>query len=164
MGNLGNYLRETRIQKGISAEYVVLHTSVNENILNALENEEYDYFHGYFYFINFLNEYLSFLGLDKAEIHSRFSDEIIQVKKIWNKNREIPINGLRYSNFKNRNTLIKGAIIIVILIILYFVLGGNSSILSLLGSDKPYKPVPQKNTNRNLVVKTASDLGKNPGS
>ncbi len=128
MGNFGKYLMERRNAKGISAEYISLHSSLNEKILNALENGDYEFFNNPFYFSNFLNNYLEFLDIDKERFYTEFSEELNSLK--LNKNKQVvkSMTGLRYSNFRNRKTIIKGALLVVLLGVLFYLLFINKVI------------------------------------
>ncbi len=129
MGNFGNYLRERRRNKGITSEYVVLHTSLNENVLNALENENFDFFSSSFYFTNFLNNYLDFLEIDRERFYSEFSEELVFFKEKDNNQLIKSMTGLRYSKFRNRKLIIKGLIIGIILAVIIYLTFINKGLL-----------------------------------
>jgi len=122
MGNFGNHLRERRNAKGITAEYIALHSSLNENVLNALENENYDFFNSSFYFSNFLNKYLEFLEIDKERFYIEFSEEMDSLKQNEGKQTLKSMTGLRYSKFRNRKLIIKGILLGVLLGVLAYIL------------------------------------------
>ncbi len=128
MGNFGNYLREKRIEKGITIEYISLHSPLNENIIKAIENEKYDFFNSSFYFSNFLNSYLDFLKIDRDLFYSEFSNEINSLKQNENNSITKSITGLRYSEFRNRKMVIKGIISGIIVAILFYLLFINKVI------------------------------------
>lgn len=129
MGNFGKYLLERRRDKGISSEYVTLHTSLNDNVLNALENENFDFFSSSFYFTNFLNNYLDFLEIDRDRFYSEFSEEIGYFKQKENVQIIKSMTGLRYSKFRNKKLLIRGLIIGVILAIIIYLTFINKGLI-----------------------------------
>lgn len=122
MGNFGKHLRERRNAKGITTEYIALHSSLNENVLNAIENENYDFFNSSFYFSNFLNNYLDFLEIDKERFYIEFSEELNYLKNDENKQVLKSMTGLRYSKFRNRKIIIKGILLGVLMAALYYLL------------------------------------------
>ena len=128
MGNFGKYLRERRNAKGITVEYIALHSSLNENILDALENENYQFFNSSFYFSNFLNNYLEFLEIDKERFYTEFSEELNPIKKSENNQILKSIAGLRYSKFRNRKLIIKGILLGVLMAALFYLLFINKAI------------------------------------
>jgi len=129
MGNFGNYLRERRKEKGISTEYVTLHTALNENVLYALENSNYEFFNSSFYFTNFLKDYLDFLEIDRDRFFSEFSEEL----EFLNQEAESVVlqsmTGLRYSNFRNRKLIIKAIILGVLIAIFIYLTFINKGLL-----------------------------------
>lgn len=129
MGNFGNYLRERRKEKGISAEYVSLHTTLNENVLHALENSDYEFFNSTFYFTNFLNDYLDFLEIDRERFYSEFSEELESLNREETAVMIQSMTGLRYSNFRNRKLVIKGIILGVLIAIFIYLTFVNKGLL-----------------------------------
>jgi len=122
MVNFGKHLGEKRAEKGVSIEYIAMHSSLNENIILALERSDYEFFNSSFYFSNFLNEYLDYLGIDKEWFFSEFSGEIKSMKKKDNTNISKSLHGLRYSNFRRRKLVIKGIIFSLLLAIFFYLL------------------------------------------
>ena len=125
MGNFGKHLREMRSEKGITTDYVILNTSLNENILNALENENYEFFSSSFYFQNFLNNYLDFLKIDRERFYSDFSGELEFLEKTESSQVIKSMTGLRYSKFRNRKIIIKGIFLGVLTILLFYLIFTN---------------------------------------
>jgi len=141
MGNFGKYLRERRTDKGISTEYVALHTPLNEKILAALENEDYAFFNSSFYFSNFLNSYLDFLGIDRDRFYSDFSADLETLKNSENVQIVRSLTGLRYSKFRNRAIIIRGIILGIMLAILFYLLFINKGfIFSLFEQERVQVP------------------------
>ncbi|MCK5005409.1 MAG: DUF4115 domain-containing protein [Candidatus Aminicenantes bacterium] len=129
MGNFGKYLRERRNAKGITAEYIALHSSLNENILNALENENHEFFKSSFYFSNFLNNYLEFLEIDRERFYIEFSEELDSLKHNEDKQVLKSMTGLRYSKFRNRKLIIKGIILGIVVAIFFYLLFINKGLV-----------------------------------
>jgi transcriptional regulator with XRE-family HTH domain len=67
-------LRETRLFKGLSLDEISKKTKINKKYLEALENGVVDVFPGEVYLRGFLRSYASFLGLDPAEMVSRYEE------------------------------------------------------------------------------------------
>lgn len=73
MGDLGNLLRETREQKGLSLEQAETDTRIRHKFLLALENEDYAALPGPAYVKGFLKTYAAYLGLDPQQVLSLFA-------------------------------------------------------------------------------------------
>ena len=142
MGNFGQYLRERRKEKGITKEYVALHTPLNENILTALENEDYNFFKSSFYFSNFLNSYLDFLGIDRDRFYSEHSPDMSVLKKSGDVQIVRSLTGLRYSRFRNRAMIIKGIIAGIILALIIYLLFVNKGLAFSLFEEET-TPIPE---------------------
>ena len=75
MGELGQLLRQTREEKGISLDQVAEDTRIRVSYLEALEQEDYDglptpgHVHG------FLRNYALYLGLDLDEVQELHAGE-----------------------------------------------------------------------------------------
>ncbi len=137
MGNFGKYLRERRRDKGISSDYIALHTSLNKNVLNAIENENFDFFNSTFYFSNFLNTYLDFLEIDRDRFYTEFGGELEFLKTKENIQIVKSLTGLRYKKFRNRKLIVKGIIIgIILAIIIYLAFVNNGFLFSFFEEDR----------------------------
>ncbi len=142
MENFGKYLGGKRTEKGVSIEYIAMHSALNENIILALERGDYGFFNSSFYFSNFLNEYLDYLNIDKGWFFSEFSGEIESLKKKDNVNISKSLNGLRYSNFRSRKFVVKGIVLGLLLIFLFYLIFINrENIFSYF--DKDICEIPQ---------------------
>ncbi|OIQ58864.1 cytoskeleton protein RodZ [Moorella thermoacetica] len=75
MGQVGEILRSTRQEKGISLREAEEATKIRLKYLEALENGTYDEIPGRVYALGFLRNYARFLGLDPAELTARFKEE-----------------------------------------------------------------------------------------
>ena len=141
MGNFGNYLRERRKDKGISSDYIALHTSLNKKTLNAIENENFDFFNSTFYFSNFLNTYLDFLEIDRDRFYTEFAGELEFLKTKENIQIVKSLTGLRYRKFRNRKLIIKGIILgIILAIIIYLAFINKGLLFSFFEEDKVTLP------------------------
>ncbi|MEN8222694.1 MAG: RodZ domain-containing protein [Acidobacteriota bacterium] len=141
MGNFGNYLRERRREKGITSEYISLNTSLNENVLNALENENFDFFSSSFYFSNFLNNYLDFLEIDRERFYSDFSEELVFLKQKKNIQLVKSMTGLRYSKFRNKKFIIRSIIVgIILAVIIYLTFVNKGYLFSFFAQERVTLP------------------------
>lgn len=75
MGQVGEILRSTRQEKGISLREAEEATKIRLKYLEALESGTYDEIPGRVYALGFLRNYARFLGLDPAELTARFKEE-----------------------------------------------------------------------------------------
>lgn len=75
MGQVGEILRSTRQEKGISLREAEEATKIRLKYLEALENGTYDEIPGRVYALGFLRNYARFLGLDPAELTALFKEE-----------------------------------------------------------------------------------------
>jgi transcriptional regulator with XRE-family HTH domain len=64
---LGEILKKTRLEKGLTLEQVEKDTKIRKEFLEAMENENWDYFSEYIYLKNFLRTYCRYLELDNSE-------------------------------------------------------------------------------------------------
>lgn len=67
MERLGEILRNTRLEKSLTIEQVEKDTKIRKQYLEAMENEQWDFFSDYIYLKNFLKTYCRYLELDKSE-------------------------------------------------------------------------------------------------
>lgn len=73
--SLGDILRAARQKKEINLDQAEEETKVRVKYLRALEEGRYEALPGNVYALGFLNQYLDFLELDKAELTRRFKTE-----------------------------------------------------------------------------------------
>lgn len=72
MAGIGDTLREARLSRGLTHEYVSQIIKIRPEFLAALEDEDDDALPGAFYAKNFLRRYADFLGLDSAPLVERY--------------------------------------------------------------------------------------------
>ena len=70
--SLGEYLKESRIAKGMSVEEIVRESNISKKYLEALENNDFDAFPGETYILGFINTYSDILEADKNIVHSLY--------------------------------------------------------------------------------------------
>lgn len=75
MGQVGEMLRSTRQEKGISLREAEEATKIRRKYLEALENGTYNEIPGRVYALGFVRNYARYLGLDPAEVTARFKEE-----------------------------------------------------------------------------------------
>jgi len=64
---LGEILKNTRLEKGLTLEDVEKNTKIRRQYLEAMENEHWDFFEEYVYLKSFLRTYCRYLDLDNRE-------------------------------------------------------------------------------------------------
>ncbi|MEN8153212.1 MAG: helix-turn-helix domain-containing protein [Acidobacteriota bacterium] len=114
MGSLGQNLLEMREERGKTLEEVSSLSGLNIRALSALENGEFNFFRGNFYFINYLKSYLDFLEVDHERFFSRFEGEINLIKEVKKEPGKIYFSGIKYSKFSRRGVLIKVIIFLIV--------------------------------------------------
>lgn len=67
MERLGDLLREARLSKGLSLEQVEQETNIRLEYIQAMENEDWDFFPEFVYLKSFLRTYYRYLGLENSE-------------------------------------------------------------------------------------------------
>lgn len=72
MPGVGDTLREARLSRGLTHEYISQIIKIRPEFLDALEEENYTALPGNFYAKNFLRRYSDFLGVDSAALVDRF--------------------------------------------------------------------------------------------
>jgi len=87
MGELGAWLKETREAKGLSTEEVEATTRIRRAFLQALEEGEYELLPGEVYVRGFLRNYALYLGLDPAEVHRRYDEEMAS-QGLWQRTQD----------------------------------------------------------------------------
>ena len=70
MESLGEKLKETRNEKGLTLDQISRETNISVRFLEALESENFDVFPGEPYVLGFLRNYSSYLDLDVQKIIS----------------------------------------------------------------------------------------------
>lgn len=73
---LGQFLREAREATGMSRDEVAAATSIRPVFLTSLEEDDYHLLPDERYLVRFLDEYATFLGLDRETVRGRFSQQI----------------------------------------------------------------------------------------
>jgi len=74
MGNLGQYLRDTREARGIDLRDAAQQTRISVQYLKALEDEDFSRLPGEVFVKGFLRNYSRFLNLDEAEVMKQYAD------------------------------------------------------------------------------------------
>lgn len=82
MESIGQILKDTREQKGLSLDQVARDTHIAKRFILAIEEENFDDFPGDTYILGFLRNYAEYLGLDAAEIITRYKNLKIQEQPI----------------------------------------------------------------------------------
>lgn len=135
MRSFGEFLKERRVEKGITIDALPHDFKLNQRIIKALESDNYEFFKGYFYFINFLKDYLRALDQDVDGFVSEFKEELDIVKKT-NFSTGIYFPGVKYSKFRKRNIFPKLLLLLIGLLLIvgvakidFFreILSGNSN-------------------------------------
>jgi len=120
MSGIGKILRAERDKRGFTLEDVSQKTNINENILQALENGEFQKIPGKFYLINFLKSYLTAIGLDQDDFFKTHKTIIQQIRCEGENDPKLYYNKLRYTRFKKRNLLLLLLLCLGLLALLVF--------------------------------------------
>ncbi len=75
MAGVGDPLREARLSRGLTHEYISQIIKIRPEFLEALEEENYSAIPGSFYAKTFLRRYADFLGLDSDGLVERFVEQ-----------------------------------------------------------------------------------------
>jgi cytoskeletal protein RodZ len=75
--NIGEILRHTRLERGVSLEQIETDTKISKRYILNLENEEWAKLPGRVYIKGFLKTYSSYLGLNEQAILDRFEVDVI---------------------------------------------------------------------------------------
>ena len=78
MESYGEILKNTRLSKGIELETVARETSITQEYLEAIENEESGCFPGEPYFVGFLKNYADYLEIDTSHVLALYNAKKIQ--------------------------------------------------------------------------------------
>jgi cytoskeletal protein RodZ len=78
LSNLGETLKQTRIEKGISLEELQETTKIRRRYIEAIENGNLDELPGSFYARAFVKNIAEVLGLDPHQVLSQFQSELPQ--------------------------------------------------------------------------------------
>jgi transcriptional regulator with XRE-family HTH domain len=78
MESIGQKLKAARDEKGISLDQVARDTHIAKRFISSLEEENFDVFPGDTYILGFIRNYADYLGLDAAELITRYKNLKIQ--------------------------------------------------------------------------------------
>lgn len=115
--NIGEKLKNKRLEKGISIEEIQKKTKIRTKYLQAIEENNFDIIPGTVYAKAFIKEYARQLNLDEREIIDEYQ-KIVNVKKV----KEIKDNNEEKNDDKNIFKYISVITIVIVLIILSFLL------------------------------------------
>lgn len=135
MRSIGEFLKGKRIEKGFSEPYFPGNRVLNQRVIRALEDDNFAFFKGYFYYINFLKDYISELGLNVDYIIDEYKQELGEIRNV-NFKSGIYFPGVRYSKFKNKNMLFKVILTLIVLSIVFFFLYKKTAIYKMFDSGK----------------------------
>ncbi|MCL2805686.1 MAG: helix-turn-helix domain-containing protein [Treponema sp.] len=95
MESLGEKLKNTRVEKGLSIDQISRETNISIRFLEALESENFSVFPGEPYLIGFLKNYSAFLDLDVQKIISlyralRIQEQPVPVEQLLKNSPRIP--------------------------------------------------------------------------
>ncbi len=76
MKELGEYLKKSRKEKGISLEVLEEKTKIRKRYLQAIENGRFDLIPGQIYLKGFLKSYADAIGLNSTEILQTYKNEL----------------------------------------------------------------------------------------
>lgn len=117
MENIGNTLKQARLEKNISLEEIEKNTRIRKLYLEAIENEDWDVIPGTVYLRGFLRSYIKYLGLDEKEFLTGLSKVITPHNETGALPEKIELPGRP----KQKNAVFLGIIAIIILFASQFV-------------------------------------------
>ncbi|MED4304958.1 helix-turn-helix domain-containing protein [Bacillus licheniformis] len=136
MTELGNRLKEARVEKGMSLDDLQAATKIQKRYLTALEEGNYDIIPGKFYVRAFIKQYAEAVGLDsehlfeefKKDIPNSYNDEVSEKLSSIKPQRELPKSASKALELLP--TLLVAAGVIVVIAIIYVIVqavngGGN---------------------------------------
>ena len=134
MESLGEKLRVTREEKGISHDQVARETHITRQYIVALEEEDFSVFPGEPYLIGFLRNYAEYLGLDAEEMVNLYKNMQIQ-------EQPIPMDELLH----NKKGMTKWIFVLLVLIIVGGLGGGGTYLY--INELPPFAPAAPKAAN-----------------
>lgn len=118
MIRVGQRLKETRLEKGLSLEDVAQATKIRASFLSAIEKGEYQKLPSSSYAQGFVQNYADFLGLPRREIMALFRREFDE-EKVY---KVLPEGFVKEEHLHRRSIKIHQALLIVFGVLLF--LGG----------------------------------------
>lgn len=106
MDNIGEILKNKRLEKGLTLEDVSNLTKIRKKYLEALESGNYEDIPEKVYVKGFLKIYSDFLELDRAYILKRYEDINTANNNIIMPNIHVPLNSQELNKNKRNNLLI----------------------------------------------------------
>lgn len=79
MSRIGEELRKLRNKKALSYEEISRKTKIHPRILQAIEEERFDYFSSALYAKSFLKKYAEFLGLKRSQLLEDYNNKIEEI-------------------------------------------------------------------------------------
>lgn len=105
---IGQILKKSRLQKGITLDKAEEETQIRKKHLEALEADKYDDFSAEVYKVGFLKKYAAYLGLDNQTILDYYKKEheiiaSIRTNDFFNKrNKQSPFAAKDAKNYENK--------------------------------------------------------------
>lgn len=81
LSELGQFLKQARVEKNISIEEIQEITKIRKRYLEAIENGEYDVLPGQFYARAFIKSYSEAIGLNAEDVLQQYTNDLPQVPK-----------------------------------------------------------------------------------
>lgn len=165
MANIGIKLKKSREKQGFDYDYVSQKTKIHIKMLNALEEEDFEYFKSPFYLRSFLEKYIDFLRIDKAQIMAEL-DLVLPRLRYGDKKYSKPASGYLFS-YSDKLILVFKVLVIAVLVVfsLYFVFTGVAKLLAVFISEKPQTYPEQIDQEKQVVttveIKPAQETKKN---
>jgi len=94
----GEMLRRARREKGLAVEEVILNLGITQNVLSALEKDEYEHLPAPLYVKGYMRRYCSILGIPDGEILASF-ESLMQAKDIKQGEPKIRLMGEPVNKF-----------------------------------------------------------------
>lgn len=114
MLSLGDYLKTKRQQKGISVIQASDQTKIPQNLINSLENSDYDAFSSEVYLRGFIKNYAKFLDIDISKALAIYRRERSQYREESLKDSQKPIK-------EQKPLITPGRLVLILTILIVFI-------------------------------------------
>jgi len=121
MNSIGEILKNERIKRNISIEKISKETNLNKSYIIALEENDFDYIIGKFYYYMYLKSYINALGLDEKDFMEKNRELLNIVDNYYKESVDKVIKSIRYKRFK-RNKYLGFLLILLFVFMILFLL------------------------------------------
>jgi cytoskeletal protein RodZ len=117
-GSIGAYLRAERLGRDVSLAEVSDATGISSAVLQALENEERDQLPAEVYIKAFYKKYAAYLGIDPAEIQTKYQQRVQGLRKPGGKSHFNTVITLKGQEEKGFNSILRKTFLTLAILVL----------------------------------------------